>query len=224
MYSVSSDGLVMNKISGKLLKQHFCGKISKHEPERPKYLNVSLHGKKYFVHRLVAIAFIPNPDNLPQVNHIDGIRNHNWASNLEWVTNQENIIKAYEQGLIHVNHGIDHHQCTHDIDTVRKAIKMIASGKYTYKEIREATGYSDGTISAIKNKEIWKEESKNYIFPDIIERPDFSKYYTTIDDLILSGYSTRKIRKIYPIENLNSQQWRSLVYNRKRSLKRRGLL
>lgn len=224
MYAVSTDGLVINKMTGKFLSQQPSGKISKYKPNKPRYLTVSLHGRKFFVHRLVAIAFIPNPDNLPQVNHIDGIRNHNWASNLEWVTNRENVIKAYEQNLIHVNSGFDHHCCTHTPDEVRLAMKMLESGKYTYKEICEATGYSDGTISAIKNGEIWKDLSKDYNIPKTKKRVNLNDYYKPIEDLILLGYSTRKIRKIYPIEDLDSQQWRSLVYNRKRSLKSRGLL
>ena len=47
-----------------------------------------------YVHRLVAEAFIPNPDNLPVVNHIDCIRNHNKATNLEWSTVADNIYYA----------------------------------------------------------------------------------------------------------------------------------
>ena len=77
-----------------ILKPHTVGK---------NYLAVSLSNggkvRSIRIHRLVAEAFIPNPSNKPQVNHKDGNKANNAASNLEWSTNSENQLHARETGL-----------------------------------------------------------------------------------------------------------------------------
>jgi len=84
-YQISSWGNVRNAETGKILKPYTNSKG---------YLKIGLSdGKKCVkkrINRLVAMAFIENPDNLPQVNHKDGNKQNNSFSNLEWVTNDQN--------------------------------------------------------------------------------------------------------------------------------------
>lgn len=67
--------------------------------DRNGYRNVIINGKTLLVHRIIAQAFIPNPDNLPQINHKDGVKTNNNIINLEWCNRSENILHAYRTGL-----------------------------------------------------------------------------------------------------------------------------
>ena len=91
--NVRSKGFIMN--NGYFRK----GRVLKPYPDPKGYMKVELHGQIKKVHRLVAEAFIPNPENKPQVNHIDGNKQNNCVENLEWVTNAENTQHAWNTGL-----------------------------------------------------------------------------------------------------------------------------
>ena len=84
-YDVTESGIVVNAKTGKVLHQY----KSTHG-----YLRVALcengKQKRVFVHRLVAMKYIPNPHNLPQVNHKNGVKTDNRVENLEWCTASEN--------------------------------------------------------------------------------------------------------------------------------------
>ena len=66
------------------------------------YVNLSKNGKakSYVIHRLVAEAYIPNPENLPQVDHIDNDKTHNYVNNLQWITNRDNNRKSKNKPIL----------------------------------------------------------------------------------------------------------------------------
>jgi hypothetical protein len=63
------------------------------------YIRVYIYKKTFVLHRLIALTFLDNPENKDQVNHKDGNKLNNCVSNLEWVTNKENQIHKFQNGL-----------------------------------------------------------------------------------------------------------------------------
>ena len=95
LYAVSSFGRVRSLTKGLILKPV--------ETKAKEYYQVSLYKNKeqktHNIHRLVANAFIENPSNKKEVNHKDGDKLNNNASNLEWSTRSENVLHSYRLGL-----------------------------------------------------------------------------------------------------------------------------
>lgn len=135
---------------GLLLRQHLAG------PQRA-YLTVSLskggHMTRVIVHRLVAQAFIPNPSNKPEVNHIDCDTMNNHVSNLEWATRRENIHHGMMHGRINqVGEAAPRAKLTNrDVLEIKRRLAM---GEYQH-HIADAFDVTQTTISAINTGRVW---------------------------------------------------------------------
>ena len=118
-------------------------------------INVCGNEKTCLIHRLVAIAFIPNIDNLPEVNHIDNTKCHNYASNLEWTTSKENHEHAVVNGFRNQygENGVNSKLTNADVIKIRE---MYESGKYKRRELAIEFGVSNSSIGRIIRKDSYK--------------------------------------------------------------------
>ena len=88
LYAATEDGRIWSHRQKKFMK-------TGGEPDNYQIIwlvNENHKGRSEYVHRLIAQTFIPNPDNLPVVNHKDEHKDHNWVDNLEWCTQRTNLI------------------------------------------------------------------------------------------------------------------------------------
>ena len=95
-YSIDELGTITNLTTGHIKSCWLC-------KNGYYYVDLQREGfkRKIPVHRLLALAFLPNPENKRTVNHIDGNKTNNSLSNLEWATDKENIQHAYDNSLNH---------------------------------------------------------------------------------------------------------------------------
>lgn len=110
------------------------------------------------VHRLVAQAFIPNTDNKPQVNHIDGVKYNNIVTNIEWATLSENRRHAYDTGLQDgkSREGVKNNFSKLNELEVLEIRKMYKKGLTNYKEIASMFNVTSGCIQRIITRTNWK--------------------------------------------------------------------
>lgn len=122
------------------------------------YLSVHLRSginKTPKVHILVANAFIPNPLNLPEINHKDGNKHNNDLSNLERCTSKENVDHAIRIGL-RDSIGISNGRANHTEDEIKEIRRKYATGNYTQKQLGIEYRSCQSYISCIILKKLWK--------------------------------------------------------------------
>lgn len=163
IYEISSFGrvkalsVVRNKWFGEVVSKE---RIMKPYLGKNKYHNVSLHKertlKRVYIHRIVAEAFIDNPDNKKDVNHKDGVRWNNNLNNLEWATRSENKLHAYRTGISKAVTGEKHGKAKlreTDVRTIRFLINDFGYKDTVIANLFDMHPYS---ISQIRNKKIWR--------------------------------------------------------------------
>ena len=138
-YQVSKSGKLRNKSTGRVLKHLILTKG---------YHGVRLYhegnGKTLKVHRLVAIHWIPNPDNLPEVNHKLGNKDLNGVDDLEWCTGQHNQAHKMLNGL--------NKAPTKFGDMTVNMIKLLSSEGYSTRDIAAKTGVSKSQVHKLLTK------------------------------------------------------------------------
>jgi hypothetical protein len=160
-YEITKSGNVYSKTTKKWLKKRFTRG----------YHNVALYenGKitYYSVHRLVAIVFLPNPNNLPLVNHKDGNKFNNNVDNLEWISHSDNCKHARDTGITSARSL----KSVQEVDKDGNIIKTYTS----IKEAAENTGCSPTNIGQVCKGKLQTTGGRRWKYVEEEEVPDKDK-------------------------------------------------
>jgi len=112
------------------------------------------------IHQLVARAFIPNPKEYTEINHLNGVKHDNRIENLEWVSRQGNMGHAWKQGLMANARltGTKHHKAKltdDDVRAIREAVPHFEDNEMKY-QLADCYGISICTINDILQRRSWK--------------------------------------------------------------------
>ena len=162
-YIVTDDGQVF---AMKYRNRQLIGRLRPHRSPNARcggYLQVSVNGRRRDLHRIVAECFVPKPPGEGlEVNHKDGDKLNNRASNLEWTTHLENVRHAYRTGLItgaQIARNAAHpHPTMRTITTeTAKRIKKLICDGHPNCVIAEMLGVKDGVVSSIRLNTTFKD-------------------------------------------------------------------
>lgn len=154
--------------------------------------------RTHYIHRLVAEAYIPNPECKAYVNHKDGNRHNNAVSNLEWSTPSENALHAVETGLKRT--GVDSPTSILNEEQVHHICRLLSEGRRV-KDIVEMFNISQSIVSEIKAKKKYKAISEKYDFPPK-KRLISDETALWICQMLSEGKRHKEINQLYNGSNL----------------------
>ena len=155
-YIVSSDGHIYsthNRGQGKYHKE--ISQRKNHDGYMEVTVGKNGHRRKGRVARIVATAFVDNPLNLPEVDHINNIRTDDRAENLQWISHEDNIKKIPFETQSKAKRGIHNGRATFTEDQIREIRKLYDDGMPIY-EIAEKYNSKWSTINNIIIRHTWK--------------------------------------------------------------------
>lgn len=162
-YLISNYGNVYSKYTGTMRK--LC-----ENDDGYYYVRLWRNGKaKYaLIHRLVAMAFVPNddPENKTVINHKDGNKKNNYYKNLEWCDVRHNTIHSYRLGLQKPIRGSRHGRSKYNEEQIHEVCRLLQDTDLTIEEIAKATGVSMRVVQSVRARQNWKFISKDYLFYD----------------------------------------------------------
>ena len=152
-YTISNLGIVRSLLTGKIMKPY----ITKFGYARVNLrIAHSRDYKSYFIHRLVASAFLDNKNNLAEVNHIDCNRLNNRVDNLEWMSKQDNIKYSFTHGNAS-NKGLRNPNAKLNLDDIEAIKSLSKTNRFYGTQIAKMFNVSASTINKILNGEIWSD-------------------------------------------------------------------
>jgi len=250
-YSINEKGIIKNVITGKKMKPGEDPKTGRpritlrniFDVKRGTYVTKSVS-----ISVLVATAFVPNPYNKPQVHHIDHDPWNNKASNLMWVTAEENMMyevidpnskrnmkpeilsirkktkhKSKKDSNMEDQRGEKNFNVKYTEDQIRKACKLLENPELKHKYIAEKTGLSIQMVRSIKARELWTSVSNDYDIP--MPRPEYNwkDYYPKIVPYLSMGMKPRKINELLRPDGISKEEFRIVIkHAREKMIRQNG--
>lgn len=216
-YIVSTEGNVYNSVT-----MHQLHPAVTNRGYRRLLIYYNGYRRHMSVHRLVADAFLPNPLQLPEVNHKNGDKSDNSVYNLEWCTAEYNVKHSFDTGLNHS--GEENHNAGMSNETARRIAQCFEDNQLTMTEISRYFDIPKRSIKHMLYGDCWKRVVDNYDFskytimdckynhilqnPRMVLTPDQSELFRALELLSTTSYTEKDVSKILDIPVRKIQEFK----------------